>query len=299
MLKRRWRKKGKRVIAIDLYCGMGGATQGMLDAGAEVVMTCDGWEVAEFLHKANYPKVPFENRWLGKEPAADLAWLKAILSAYKGLDVHFHIHGSPPCQAFSTAGHKRPIEEGKENVDHFLWLVDKLKDAGMCDSWSMENVPATKNHYSHLPYHMMVASDYGAPQARKRWFAGEGWTPVKVKNSLSWNEALQDTTIPHGSVLNTVGAAWSNSHRARSSDSPWDRPSRTITRQVPAIRKENPDGTFTKVRTLTMNDIAVLQGFPSGLDLRTPTDQRDLTLALGNCVCPQAMSAVIRGIHWP
>ena len=277
---------------------MGGATQGMIDAGAEVILSIDGWVVAEELHKLNFPAVPFVRRMLGQDSTADLQIILDALAPYLQTrdDVHIHIHGSPPCQAFSTAGLNRHAE-GQVNVDWYLDLIEELKSRDLCDSWSMENVPATRRHYPDLPHVMINAAQHGAPQARKRFFAGEGWKITTSDERISWNEALDDPSIPAGSVLNMVGAAWSGSHRARSSDAPWDSPARTITRQNPTIRIELPNGDFDRVRLLTFDEIAVLNGFPSGLTLSSPSARkRDISLALGNCVCPPAMSAVIEGI---
>lgn len=294
MIERRWTTKNAReVVGVDLFCGAGGATQGFLDAGATVALSVDAWETAGFLHKANYPHVPFVLRRLGEEPNEDLAIIVKALDRFRGK--HIHIHGSPPCQAFSLLG-KKNASDGMALVNHFIWLVDRLKELGLCDSWSMENVPQTRNYFPHLPHHMLKASDYGSPQARVRWFAGEGWVPKKVEGALSWNEALKDPTIPDGSVLNTTGSAWSNSHRAKASDSPWNAHCRTLTRQKACIRKENADGTFTKVRGLTVNEQATLFGFPDDLDWKVPTGEKDLFIALGNCVCPQVMTAVIHGL---
>jgi len=297
-IKRKWRPKGRAVSALDLFCGMGGQTHGMVEAGAKVVLSVDAWAVAVHLHKANHPDVPCMERRLGEDAKEDLALIVEYLRPERAAGRHIHVHGSPPCQAFSSLG-KKQAKDGYALVNHFLWLVARLKEMDLCDSWSMENVPLARGHFPELPHHMMMASDYGAPQDRLRWVAGEGWTPEVVEGGTSWNEALNDPTIPKGSVLNTVGASWSNSHRARASDSPWNAPSRTLTRQKPSIRKENPDGTFTKVRKLSAEEMTVLFGFPWGLDLSSPTNQYDLFIAIGNCMCPQVGTAIIRGIHRP
>ena len=289
----------KRIIGIDLYCGMGGASQGMKDAGATVVLSIDGWKVAKELHEANYPDIPFLLRMLGEDPDEDLRLIVEALEKFDRDDIHIHIHGSPPCQAFSTAAGKnrRPLAEGLSNVNHFMWLIEQLKQRDLCDSWSMENVPAARRHMPNLPHQMLLASDYGAPQSRRRWFAGEGWTAEPVQGSTSWNEVLNDPDIPQGSLLNVVGASHSSSKRSQSSDTPWGRPSRTITRQKPVVRRKRSDGSFELIRSLTMEEISRLQGFPANMNLTVSTGQRDLGIALGNCVCPQAMSAVIRGIR--
>ena len=287
----------KTIVSIDLYCGMGGATQGMMDAGAIVALSVDGWGVAEYLHKLNFPTVPFVNCMLGEAPHFDLAMIKHYLKAtgLKRADCHFHLHGSPPCQAFSglAGGNRRDIGEGTKNVDHFLWLVEQLKP----DSWSMENVPATRNHYPDLPYQMLAAMDLGVPQRRNRFFAGEGWRVEVPSDPVhnAWNDAID--VEPIGSVLNTVGCATTTSSRSKSSDSQWGNPSLTMTRQLPTIRFEESDGSFRKIRNITVYEMAKLFGYHD-LDLTAPSSfgSRDLTMAIGNSVCPPVMQAVIESI---
>jgi site-specific DNA-cytosine methylase len=289
----------KTIVSVDLYCGMGGVTQGMISAGATVALSVDGWSVAEYLHKLNYPNVPFVKCMLGEAPHLDVAMIKHFLKAtgLKRADCHFHLHGSPPCQAFSgmAGAFKRDVSEGMKNVDHFLWLVEQLKP----DSWSMENVPATQNHYPHLPYQMLAAKNFGVAQLRNRFFAGKGWSvaipddPVMV----SWNSLIDTTDVPVGSVLNTVGCTITESRRSKASDSQWNNPSLTMTRQLPSIRFENADGSFKKIRSITPNEMTTLFGFPE-LDLTLPDhiSISDLTMAIGNGVCPPVMQAVIESI---
>lgn len=299
MIKRSWTRLqtgGKKVVSIDLYCGMGGATQGMISAGATVALSVDGWEVAEYLHKLNYPTVPFVNCMLGEAPTLDLAMIRRYLPKNRD-GYHFHLHGSPPCQAFSglAGAHKRDVSEGMKNVDYFLWLVEVLKP----DSWSMENVPATQKHYPHLPYQMLAAKNFGVPQLRNRFFAGEGWSVAVPKDPVmvSWNSVLDPAGIPVGSVLNTVGCTKTESRRSKSSDSKWNHPSLTMTRQLPTIRFEHADGSFEKIRHITPNEMTTLFGFPKmDLTLSPTMGIRDLTMAIGNGVCPPVMQAVIEGI---
>ena len=47
----------KPIVVVDLFCGMGGFTQGAIDAGAEVILSVDAWDEACEVHRANHIKV--------------------------------------------------------------------------------------------------------------------------------------------------------------------------------------------------------------------------------------------------
>ena len=290
-------------MSIDLYCGMGGATQGMIDAGADVVLSVDFWDVAETLHKLNYPTVPFVLHELGKDDDADYELVKAALIPYMNgrLGYHIHIHGSPPCQALSAAKgthYPEKIKKAMRFVHAFVRLVDRLKREGMCDSWSMENVPPIKNHLpDSFPHQMLMASDYGAPQNRYRYFGGEGWVAQKTGGALPWNEVIDSYGLPDNALLNMGGAGESACLRNELCDRPLDTVANTCTAQHPTIRV--PDGDlFRQIRQITLHEKALLMGFPDTIILPDDMKKTDLNQALGNAVCPQVMVAIINGLLW-
>lgn len=288
-----------RVVALDLFCGCGGATQGLLNAGAEVVGSFDGWTVAETLHKHNFPDVPFELRWLGKDPADDLRRMVEILAPHRAQGAHIHVHGSPPCQAFSAAGGARAnttLEQGLSNVKHYLWLVEELKALDLCDSWSMENVIQVRAHFPDLPHQVLWSHEFGVPQKRKRWFAGEGWLAKPTVQGAAWNEVIGDRTLPKDALLNTIGAGKSASKRLCACDIPQGEPARTLCRQRASIRTPNEDGTFTKIRQLTFKEQVLLHGFPASFTKPAGMTQTDAGIAIGNVVSPPVMAAVVRGL---
>lgn len=272
----------------------------MLNAGVKVVGSFDGWPVAETIHKHNFPDVPFELRWLGKDREDDLKRMIRILSEHRAKGVHIHVHGSPPCQAFSTAGKKgkgeKTKESGMDNINFFLWLVEELKARDLCDSWSMENVIQARAHFPHLPHEILWSNDFGVPQARKRWFAGEGWSAKTSTKGLSWDEALNDPTLPSDAVLNSVGAAKSGTHRCRASDTPQGKPTRTLTRQQAVIRIPDGHGNFVKVRSLTLEEQVILHGFPKSFTQPAGTTNKNMGIALGNVVSPPVMSGIMCGL---
>lgn len=293
----------KEVIAVDLYCGGGGATQGMIDAGATVALSVDSWDVAETLHKHNYPDVPFVLHELGDDES-DFELITQALTPYlnRRLGYHIHIHGSPPCQAISAAKGKlypEKVAKAMRFVHSFLRLIQMLKKASMCDSWSMENVPPIRNHISHtVPYQMVMASDYGAPQNRYRYFAGEGWSLTKTGHAKAWDEVIDVEGLRPDALLNMGGGGESDCLRNRLCDRPRGTVANTTTSQNPTLRYENSDGSFTKIRQVTLREKADLGGFPTTYDLMEDTfTKRDLNLVIANAVCPQAMSAIIRGLR--
>lgn len=293
----------KQVVSVDLYCGGGGATQGMIDAGAKVVLSVDNWGVAETLHKRNYPDVPFVMHELGDDDA-DFELIEAALMPYMDgrLGYHIHIHGSPPCQAISAAKGKlypEKVAKAMRFVHSFLRVVQRLKNAGMCDSWTMENVPPIRNHISPtVPHQMVMASDYGAPQNRYRYFAGEGWSLTKTGGAKAWDEVIDVEGLRPDALLNMGGAGESDCLRNTLCDRPRGTVANTTTSQNPTIRYKNPDGLFTKIRSITLKEKALLGGFPETYDLMEDTFTKgELNLMIANAVCPQAMSAIIRGLR--
>ena len=76
------------MTAIDLRCGMGGLSKGLLDAGIEVVLGVDAWCLALKVYERNLA-VP--------SVRADLARLPTL----PPVDI---ICGGPPCQVFVPEG---------------------------------------------------------------------------------------------------------------------------------------------------------------------------------------------------
>jgi len=293
---------GKKTITVDLYCGIGGSTQGMLNAGAEVVLSVDCWDVAERVHKHNFPDVPFINRRLGEDCAGDMRIVvehitKAIHRHGGREHVHIHIHASPPCQALSNLG-KKNYTDGVGAMEAFLRMIDGLKAKSLCDSWTLENVLPARKYLPGVPYQILDASDFGAHTKRRRYFAGEGWTAHKTGGALPWDEVMNDPTIPEGAVLNACAHGTTISERSQFADTPQGQVMRTLTRMLSNIRVLNEDGTaFIKVRSMTIPEKLRFQGFPPSFSIPEGITKTDASSGSGNVVCPPVMEAVIRGVH--
>lgn len=156
------------MTVVDLFCGGGGLSQGLQDAGHEVLAAYDWWR----------PALDFYNRNIRGHEARQLdlsdvaASARAIRRARPDM-----IAGGPPCQDFSSAG-KRDENGGRASLTTaYAEIVARVRPR----VFLMENVERaikTKTYRDALRrfkaagYGLAVAvldaSLCGAPQARKR-----------------------------------------------------------------------------------------------------------------------------------
>jgi len=178
----------KPIAVIDLYAGLGGFTQGAIEAGAEVILSIDFWDEAIKVHKANHPTIPCWQMKLGSP--TDYKIINQVIEKYRKTH-HIHIHGSPPCQALSNAS-RRDAGEGMPLIIHYLELIELLKP----DSWSMENVvPMRKRLPEGTPSVVLNSANFGVPQTRRRCIAGEGWIAQPTHTKDEWVSVIQ--ALPH------------------------------------------------------------------------------------------------------
>ena len=94
----------------------------------------------------------------------------------------FHLHGSPPCQKFSSVNkNKGDWRNKKSGIDLLKWYLN-FALTSHATTWSMEEVASKetlaileqfrKEHPSKLKYHVFDFKDLGVPQNRKRLLAG-------------------------------------------------------------------------------------------------------------------------------
>ena len=162
--------------AVDLFCGCGGTTQGLRDAGFLVLGAVDIEKLAVETYLANHPGV---RTWTSDIKKLKTTQISRALHIRKGeLDL---LAGCPPCQGFSTMrtlNGKVAIDDPRNNLllEFFRFVKELLPKAIM-----LENVPglATDNLFLNfctaiggLGYigeaRIMNAADYGVPQRRRR-----------------------------------------------------------------------------------------------------------------------------------
>lgn len=131
---------------VDLFCGMGGFSKGMQNAGCTIVAGVDLNKQALESYQLNFPNA--------KAIHADITSL-----SLNDLPEHDLLIGSPPCQKFSQANYYDRTNN-KELIDAFKRLAVK--------EWVWENVVGAKHGEEGVT---LDAQDFGVAQRRKRFFS--------------------------------------------------------------------------------------------------------------------------------
>lgn len=166
-----------RLTAIDLFCGAGGLTAGLRQAGFTVLGAIDNAPLAVDAYRLNHPRTRVWLRDIRRLPPLEVA---ADLGVRPGeLDL---LAGCPPCQGFSTLRTKRqgPSVHDRRNdlVAQFARYAEALRPRALM----MENVPGLAGDVRlarvlarlsrlgyKLTYDVLDAGDYGVPQRRRRF----------------------------------------------------------------------------------------------------------------------------------
>jgi len=160
-----------RVNGIDLFCGAGGLTKGLEDAGINMTLGIDIDPACEYPYTANN-EAEFLMKSVEDISADDFS------EALSECDFKL-MAGCAPCQPFSTysQGKSDPTDERWNLLSHFARLVRETQP----DLVTMENVPrfekesvfsdfvSTLRAEGFDVFHEVVnCADYGVPQQRQR-----------------------------------------------------------------------------------------------------------------------------------
>lgn len=200
---------------LDLFCGCGGLSYGFISAGYDVVLGIDNWKDAIETFSYNH------RQSIGLEADLFQIDIQKIANELKIKDIDVII-GGPPCQGFSIAG-KRIINDKRNQLyKSFVKFVGHFKPK----AFLMENVPniisigegivkdSIIRDFERLGYKVvykvLLASDYGVPQNRKRaFFVGiKGnkefiFPKATVEQHITAKEAISD--LPENSLLDGSG----------------------------------------------------------------------------------------------
>ena len=161
-----------RARAIDLFCGVGGLTHGLIKAGIPVVAGIDNDKTCRYAFEKNNNST-FINKSIKELTKQDLGKL------YPKADIKILV-GCAPCQSFSkhTQKNKNRSKDGKWKL---LYSFSNLVTSVKPDIVSMENVAEIQKHrvfkdfvknLSSMGYSVfwkvIYCPDYGIPQNRRR-----------------------------------------------------------------------------------------------------------------------------------
>jgi DNA (cytosine-5)-methyltransferase 1 len=165
--------------AVDLFCGAGGLSEGLRQAGFELVAAADHDPDACATYRLNFPQTAvIEGDLTALERHARL--IAAVRSRTANLDL---LAGGPPCQAFSQVrNHDRLLKDPRNRLyREFVQILAELRPRALL----VENVPgmiqlqdgavrreieAELSLDGEYDVHSTVldAGDHGTPQSRPR-----------------------------------------------------------------------------------------------------------------------------------
>lgn len=170
--------KPPRLRVVDLFCGPGGISEGLRQAGCDTVFALDNDKQAVETFAANHPEATVVRDDIRNLDPSTLPECDIVV-------------GGPPCIEFSTSkGSRGNVLDGLDLVQAYLRIIHYVKPRW----WIMENVPrVTKYLPGTIPLswigleedgnmsipvkNIFNAASYGVPQRRKRFLMGNYPTP--------------------------------------------------------------------------------------------------------------------------
>jgi len=311
-------RKTKKYNFIDLFCGAGGITQGMAQAGFNPVASVEIVDVASQTHTKNFPNCHHFN--------GDIANLnvESWLNEMDSPEIHL-VTGGPPCQGFSVAGKRDPNDPRNELFHQFVRVVSEVKPLYVV----MENVPGiltmqkgkvretiieefAKIGYPNMSVAVLQAADYGVPQLRARaiFIANR----LGLKNPYPKIQLTPDKYLPIESAISDLPAYTRipeiNHEWTRHSEKFSERISKVpaggslyetffdaFKRQYPGLPamtiKENHGGTHIHPhlnRVISAREMARLQSFPDSFIFEG--SMKKAMWQIGNAVPPRLAECI-------
>jgi len=209
-----------KITVADFFCGAGGFSEGFYQAGFDIVFALDNWKPAIDTHDLNHPPPNCISKCIN---ILQLDSPEKIDEVIPDTDI---IIGSPPCISFSNSNKSGKADKtlGIKLIEQYLKIIlhKKTKQNSVLKYWIMENVPNSldfvKDEYTaeelgldkNLPNllvnnkQILVASDYGSPQGRKRAIAGDYIIPNKTHN--------KDNVTHINIIMNALGPPLNNNN---------------------------------------------------------------------------------------
>jgi DNA (cytosine-5)-methyltransferase 1 len=296
---------------VDLFCGIGGASEGAAMAGYDVVLAVDNWEVGIEAHAQNHVGSVHLCQPL---PPTDPLPLPAS-------GEHWHLHGSPPCTRLSKANWRLSDEEYDntrgEALDLLRWYVD-FALASTATTWSMEQVGTPMvvkclesyravgaPNRTRIDFDVFDFYRRGVPQHRRRLIAGSPEIVARLRRAPCVHRSVCDVIAePRGThVRNYVSKAPVRPYTVVDGKrvyryiyygpdaccNPVSGPSHTILAGIP-LRWATPPTNGKYVR-FTPTESAAVQCFPPRYIL--PKEPKLALRGVGNAIPPSIMKQLL------
>lgn len=298
----------------DMFCGIGGFTQGAKDAGWKPVYAANHWELACQYHDVNHPEIK-----VACQDVRQLDW-----STLPDFDV---LLASPACQGHSPArGKERPhhdvqrmtawaVIDGIEfHKPEFAVVENVTEFVTRWDLYPMWVACLNKLGYAVAP-HFLDAADFGVPQHRERVLVAitkskapieltfEKEPHVSADSVIDWNYHKWAKITPTSHVPATLARIASG--RARFGDrfvapfygSGSGETGRSIHRPIGTVTTIDRwlvvDG--DRCRVLQPFENLAFQGFPKGTVL--PRVKREANHLIGNAVPPRMVTKFVQRLE--
>ena len=296
---------------IDLFCGSGGMSTGLKEAGLNIIAGIDFWDKAIETYKMNHNHLGI---------CADLTKLspEELKNTYINNNVVDIIVGGPPCQGFSIAG-KRDSKDPRNSLfmeyckylDYFnpkIFVMENVIGILSMKTENNENViniimdNLNKNYNCYI--NKLYASDFEVPQNRRRVIIvgirkDLNKYPIPIQPFLSKEQRISVNTVLENEIdiddkyfLSQKAIEGINAKKERSkltgkgfgaqflkmNEPSYTIPARYYKDGYDALVKYNEK----KIRRLTIKELQRIQTFPE--DYKFSGSNKDIIMQIGNAV---------------
>lgn len=255
-------ENGGILRVVDLFCGGGGMSLGLKNAGFDMIQAYDNWQPAIDTYRENI------GHHIWKHDLNDIVGVGSMLANLQP-DM---IAGGPPCQDYSVAGERQEGQNASMTKAFAMlvtiarpqwFLMENVEQARNSKAWSEARTMLQRAGYG-LTEAKLDASYYGVAQARKRLFVigRQGERDGFLTSALMTARSKSQTTL--GDLFGANCPPIFLYPRFRMNKAVWQpyEPAPTVIasswRPIPDGR-EVPEGTIVP----TLAQMGQLQGFPS------------------------------------